>query len=148
MDYINDLYYMRETLEKALKEADDKIRDAGGKLSPSDLDYVNKLTHSIKSVETTIAMKEATDNVYSRDDRSGYHDGVSYDGGSSYARGRGRNANRDSMGRYSSRGYSRDDDGYSNHGNIVDELRELMHNSPDEHTRKEMQRLIERMEQR
>ena len=43
------------------------------------------------------------------------HDGASYYGDSSYARGRGRNARRDSMGRYSSEmdysedGYSEDD---------------------------------------
>jgi len=148
MDYINDLYTMCDTLGNSLKEANDKIRDAGGKLSPSDLDYVNKLTHAIKSVETTIAMKESTDGGYSRDDRNSYRDGVSYDGGSSYARGRGRNAMRDSMGRYSSRGYSRDDGGYSNHGDMVSELRDLMHNAPDDRTRQEMQRLIDRMEQR
>ena len=159
MDYITDLYTMRDTLEKSLKEANDKIRDAGGKLSPSDLDYVNKLTHSIKSVETTIAMKEAVEDGgsydsgsyrsygYSRDDRGGYRDGASYDDGGSYARGRGRNAMRDSMGRYSSRGYSRDD-GYSNHGNMIDELKELMADAPDERTRQEMQRLISKMEQR
>ena len=148
MDYINDLYEISDTLAKSLKEANDKIRNAGGKLTPSDMDFVDKLTHAIKCVETTIAMKEAVDGGYSRDDRGGYHDGISYDGGSSYARGRGRNANRDSMGRYSSRGYSRDDDGYSNHGDMVDELKELMHNAPDNRSRQELQRLIDKMEQR
>ena len=83
---------------------------------------------------------------YSRD--GGSYRG-SYEGGS-YARGRGRYANRDSMGRYSSRGYSRDgysrDGGYS--GSMADELRELMEQAPDDQTRQEMQRLIQKLEQR
>ena len=89
------------------------------------------------------------DDGYSR--MRGYsRDGGSYRGsyeGGSYARGRGRNANRDSMGRYSSRGYSRDG-GYSNAGDMVDELRDLMNQAPDDQTRQEMQRLIQKMENR
>ena len=169
---VNDLHEMCETLGRALKKANDKIRTSGGELSSSDMDYVNKLSHSLKSVVTTAAMKEAEEmddggsygdgsyrRGYSRDGgsyryagyyRDGSYDGGSYNGGSydggSYARGRGRNAKRDSMGRYSSRGYSRD--GYSGHGDMVDELRELMEQAPDEGTRQEMQRLIQKMEQR
>ena len=151
MDILNDLYKLCDTLGDSLKEANEKIRNAGGKLSPSDMDFINKLTHAIKSVKTSIAMIEAEDDGgnsyrYSRNDRGGSYDGGSYDGGSSYARGRGRNAKRDSMGRYSSRGYSRD--GYSNHGDMVEELRSLMDEAPDEQTRQEMQRLISKMEQR
>ena len=69
---------------------------------------------------------------------------VVYDDGMSHARGRGRSAKRDSMGRYSrDRGYSMDDgkQGY------VEELRELMHNAPDENTRQSIQRMINQMEQ-
>lgn len=145
MDFINDLYEIYETLGKSLKKANDKIHEAGGDLTTSDMSYVNQLTHALKSVKTTIAMIEAEDSgsSYRRD---GY-DGGSYDGGTydrgSYARGRGRNAKRDSMGRYSSRGYSRD-----YHGDMVDELRDLMEQTPDEHTRQEMHRLISKMEQR
>jgi hypothetical protein len=50
------------------------------------------------------------------------------------------------MGRYSSRGYSRDG-GYSGHGDMIDEYRELMENAPDDQTRQEMQRIVQRMEQ-
>lgn len=173
MDNMNELYEICETLEKSLKEANEKIRNAGGKLSPSDMDFVDKLTHSIKSIKTTIAMEEATENGgsygdgsyrmgmgYSRDGGS-YRNGGSYGDGSydsgSYARGRGRNAMRDSMGRYSNRGYSRDDGysrdgysregGYSGHGDMVDELKELMADAPDERTRREMAKLIQKMEQ-
>ena len=169
MDMIPELHEMCETLGRALKKANEKIRTSGGELSASDVDYVNKLTHAMKSIKTTIAMMEAEEMDdggsygdgsyrmgYSRDGGS-YRDGGPYDGGSydsrSYARGRGRNARRDSMGRYSSRGYSRDDGysrdgGYSGHGEMVDELRSLMQDAPDEQTRQEFQRLIQKMEQR
>ena len=171
MDMLNDLYKLCETLGESLKEANEKIRNAGGKLSPSDMQYVNQLTHAIKSVKASIAMMEAEDmdeggsydggggsyrgRGYSRDVgsyrggnsyNSGSYDGGSYDGGS-YARGRGRNARRDSMGRYSSRGYSRDG-GYSGANEIVDELHDLMDRAPDEQTRQKMQKLIQEMEQR
>ena len=56
----------------------------------------------------------------------------------SYARGR-RNARRDSMGRYSGDGYSRD-------GGMVEELRSLMEEAPDERTRQEFQRFIQKIE--
>ena len=157
-NYLNDLREMCETLGRALKEANEKIRNGGGKLSTSDLDYVNKLSHSIKSVKATIAMVEGEMDDggsyeggsyggsyrmrgYSRDGRD-YRG--SYDGGS-YGRGRGPYAYRDNMGRYASHN-SRD--GYSMHGNMVDELRELMEQAPDEQTRQEMQNLIRKMENR
>ena len=160
MDYINELHEMCETLARSLKEANEKIRSAGGKLSTTDVDFVNKLTHALKSVKATIAMieSEGMDEGGSYGDGSynmrGYsRDGGSYRGsyeGGSYARGRGRYANRDSMGRYSSRGYSREgytrDGGYS--GSMADELRELMEQAPDDQTRQEMQRLVQKLEQR
>ena len=163
---INDLYKMCETLGESLKEANEKIRNAGGKLSAGDMQYVDQLTHAIKSIKTTIAMMEAEDEGGSYDDggsyrRGGYsrgygpnrgsYDGGSYEGGSyeggSYARGRGRNARRDSMGRYSNRSYSRE--GYSRDGgDMAEELRGLMEQAPDEQIRQEMQRLVQKLEQR
>ena len=58
----------------------------------------------------------------------------------SYARGgRGRNARRDSMGRYSR------EEGYSMaNEDMIDELHELMQEAPDEQTRKEFQKFIQR----
>ena len=58
----------------------------------------------------------------------------SYDGGS-YRR----SYRRDSMGRYSGEGYSRT-------GDMVDRLRELMADAPDDRTRQEIQRLVTKME--
>lgn len=83
-----------EELREMLCEELDKITKKG-ELSAGSLDVVDKLTHSIKSIDTILAMEDAG---YSSDDYSMR--------GNSYARGRGSNARRDSMGRYSSDNYS------------------------------------------
>lgn len=132
MDYINDLHEMCDTLSHELREANEKISNGGGKLSGSDLDYVDKLTHALKSIKTTIAMMEAESGT------SGY-DGTytgTYGRRGSYARGRGRNARRDSMGRYSR---ANDD--------MIEQLRMMMQEAPDERTRQEFQRFITKVEQ-
>jgi len=67
--------------------------------------------------------------------------GGSYDG-MSYARGRGRNARRDSMGHYSSeRGYSRDAE------DMAVQLRDLMEDAPDESVRRDIEKLLRKVEQ-
>ena len=141
MDYTKDVHEMCEIRAQELSEANEKIRQAGGKMSGSDLDYVDKLTHAIKSIKTTIAMMEADEGTsgrmypyYGGSYNDGSYDNVgSYRGRSSYARGR-MNTRRDSMGRYSG------DD------NMVAELRELMQDAPDEQTRKEFERFIQKIE--
>ena len=146
---IKDLHEVCETVSRALAQANEKIRAAGGKLSAGDADYIDKLTHTIKSVKGVIKMEEESgmddgysERGYSRDGSyRGYSRAGSYEG--SYARGRGSNARRDSMGWYSSDGSYR----YSG-GNMVDDLRDLMNDAPDNETRQEMQRLIQKLEQR
>lgn len=153
MDYLKDLHEMCETLSRELGDANKKIMQGGGKLSGADLDYVDKLTHAIKSIKTTIAMMEADEDGYSGNysgrmmpiygrsyadsDMRMNNSGRSYNDGRSYA-GR-RNARRDSMGRYSSRGYSRDTE-------MVAELRDLMEDAPDDRTRQEFERFIQKIE--
>lgn len=144
---IKDLHEICETVSRAIASANEKIRGAGGKLSAGDADYIDKLLHSLKSVKAVIKMEEEADmddgyseRMYSRGyDRGGSYRGSYGDG--SYGRGR-MNARRDSMGRYSG------NDGYSRGGNMIDELRELMQDAPDQETRQDMQRLIQKMEQR
>ena len=66
----------------------------------------------------------------------------------SYARGRGRNARRDSMGRYSREGENggMSNRGYSRGGNnVVDGLKELMYAAPQE-MQGEIQRLIKKLD--
>lgn len=98
-----------------------------GELTAGSLDTVDKLTHSIKSLETIIAMNEAQDG------ESGYYPYM----GRSYQR-------RDMRGRYSrdNRGYSRDD----SRDSMIHELREIMQDAPDEHTKKRFQSFIRELE--
>ena len=94
-----------EELREMLCEELDKITKKG-ELSTGSLDVIDKLTHSIKSIDTIMAMEEA---------------GYSNDDGYSNARGRRGNVRRDSMGRYSRTydGYSRDD--------AMNDLRDHLH---------------------
>lgn len=154
-EFIEELYTLCEILEKDLTKTNEKLRMAGGEMTGADLEYVDKLTHAIKSIKTTMAMMEA-DDEYSNEggsyggsyrggqggNRGGSNRGGSNRGGSyggSYARGRGRGARRDSMGRYSREGYSREAE------DMVSQLRELMEDAPDEQTRMEIQRMVDRL---
>ena len=93
---------IEEMLERELGQIADKHE-----LTSNNLEVMDKVVDIIKDIETIEAMREASGEGY-----SSYYPNYAYDDGMSYARGRGRNARRDSMGRYSSdydmRGYSRD----------------------------------------
>ena len=140
--WLDDLYDLCETVSHEIGEANEKIRAAGGKLSGADVDYIDKLTHTMKSIKTTIAMAEAEE----RDGESGYYP---YMGGyRSYENGmRGGRSNarrRDSMGRYSreNRGYSRDDA----KSDFIDDVRELMRDAPDERIKMRFKDFIREVE--
>lgn len=51
-----ELDVMMDTLCGELGRANDKIRKAGGVINLSDLEFIDKLTHSLKSVLTASAM--------------------------------------------------------------------------------------------
>ena len=128
--------------------------------SREEIDSVYKLVDIAKDVHC-IWNYEDEESEYSENgmsyDRGGrsYNSG-SYDDGRSYARGRGGNARRDSMGRYSRDGgygyrdggrrgmnYSRDDGKQE----YIENLREMMEDAPDEQTRQSIQRMIQQMGQ-
>lgn len=112
-----------------------------GELTAGTLDAVDKLTHAIKSVETIMAMNEYDDRSYA-DGVSTRRRGRSYDDGMSTARGRGRNARRDSMGRYSS------DYSYDNAKNdMIKKLHELAEEAPDETTKRKLKKFMEEMQE-
>lgn len=150
-DLYEDLHELCEVIEKDIAKTNEKLRMSGGEMSGSDLEYVDKLTHAMKSIKTTMAMMDAEEDGYSREGSGRNNSNGSYSGnygmnsgryypGYSYAgRGRGSNAKRDSMGRYS-RGYSRGDE------EMVEEVRELMEKAPDEQTRRDFQKILDRME--
>lgn len=91
---MHELYELKETLCKNLEEYGRK-KD----LKAGDLDVIDKLSHSIKNLDKVI-------EKYEEEEYSG-------------ARGRGSNAKRDSMGRYSSAMGMMDRDGYSMRDNMM-----------------------------
>ena len=82
MDNTKELHELCETISSAITEANEKIRAAGGKLTAGDVDYVDKLTHAMKSVKAVIGMMDEEGEGY-----SGYYP-MSYrmgrDGGSCF----------------------------------------------------------------
>lgn len=119
------MHYMEDLKDLLCSELEDYAEKGkkSGKMSMGDLDSIHKLTDTVKNI-LKIDMLEG-ESGYSEDGAymgEGRIYGTSYDGydrGASYARGRGRYAKRDSMGRYSrDDGYMRRDgrsmrDGYS-----------------------------------
>ena len=141
MDYTKDLHELCETLSDQLGDLTRKVKNSG--MSGSDLEMIDKLTHSIKSIKAIMAMMEESGYSGHYPYMGGYGYGTgSYDDGAyrggSYAKGR--NQRRDSMGRYSGeRGYSRND--------LADKMRELMADAPDDQTRREIQRMVDKLDQ-
>lgn len=139
--------YICDELEELERKA-----DKDGKLSMAEIQYADTLAHTKKNLlkadelweESEYSMDggsyEGRGNSYARGGQSRNSYRYSNEGGRSYARGRGRNARRDSMGRYSSEGYSMAGD------EMINELRELMQDAPDEQTRMEFQRFISKIE--
>ena len=105
--------YIEKIKKMLCKELDEYAMKS--KLTSGDLDMIWKLTDTVKNLDK-IEMLEDESEGYS-EARGGMRGGRSYMHGSSYdddmmyseRRGRGRNAKRDSMGRYSSEGGYHDD---------------------------------------
>lgn len=152
MDNMKELYELCETISEAISEANEKIRSSGGKLSGSDIDYIDKLTHALKSIKAVMVMMEEEEGESSAYEggrsRAGggyrYSRNTSYDGSGSYARGR-RYAKRNSMGRYSR--YSRNGGSYTcENDEYLDTLKEAMESAPDNQTRQKIQSMIQELE--
>ena len=112
------MYRLHELKEKLI---DELIEYADKELTPDSLKMIDTLAHAAKNLCKLIQSEE--------------EDG--YSGRMYSRRGRGRNANRDSMGRYSSEGSHSYDEGYSNaHEDIQDKLRSKISSAPDERTRR------------
>ena len=118
MDKLID--YINEELEELERKA------SKGKLSAAEVQYGDMLAHFKKNMLTADAMEEGYSGTYYRDR------------GRSYAR-------RDSMGRYSRR-HSRDD-GYSTAvDGMIEQLQTMMDEAPNDEMRKEIQRLMDKMQ--
>lgn len=143
---------MHKLIDFVCDELEDIEQKASkGELSISDVQYADTLAHLKKNLLKSEEMMEEFDEGYSSEMRpmdgsmrGGSYRGGSYryDGGMSYARGRGSRAKRDSIGRYSSeRGYSRDG------MEMADQLRDMMKDAPDESVRRDIERLLRKVEQ-
>ena len=116
MDIRKDLETLCEIVGEQIGDITRKIQNTG--MSSGNLDTLDKLTHTMKSIKGVLAMMDE-EGYSGRNYRTPYH-GV-------YAR------KRDSMGRY-----SRND--------LADKMRELMDEAPDDRTRQEMMRMVEKLE--
>ena len=139
MDYTRDLHDMCEVISEEIADANRKIQQGGGKLSAGDIDYIDKLTHALKSIKTTIAMMESEDGYSGR--YMPVYGGMTYNRRNSN-RGRSYARRRDNMGRYSREdGYSYDD----GIAEIVEEMRGMMDTLPEE-KRREVEKFVNKMD--
>lgn len=151
---LETLHKLCEALMKELEDYSKKIEKSDG-MSAGDLEAVDKLTHALKSVKTTIAMMEA-DEEGGNSFRGGnsnrfmpWYGGPSYEGGSG---GRGGSSNRGGMSsaRRGGRGnnptgrnqYSRDGYSYAEE-EFEMAIQEALNAAPDEHVREKLQRILD-----
>ena len=136
------MHYMHDLKDLLCAELEDYAEKGkkSGKMSMGDLETVHKLTDTVKNILKIDMLEEESgyseDGHYMGEGRiygTSYDDGMHREGGYSYARGRGRYARRDSMGRYSRDGgmsyrggmrggYSRDDGKHY----MMEQLEEMM----------------------
>ena len=137
---LNTLYELCDMVYHDIDAANEKIKMSGGELSQGDVEYLQKLTSTMKNIKITIGMIEAEEEGYSGTYQDGryYYDGMPTmerdnrsNRGRSMARGR-------SMGRGR---YTRDDA----HTDFMEEIEELIDKAPDEHTRKKFERFLAEM---
>lgn len=141
-------YDAKDMLKQELEEIVRK-----GELSAGSLDTIDKLLNSIKNACKIIMYEE-----YSEDEGYSNADGMDgMRGGSmgNYSNARGRNARRDSMGRYSRDGGRGGRGGYSRAGGYsyddgqeekIQILRNMMGEVNSEDERRALQKIIRRME--
>lgn len=135
-------------IDDTMQEYEDKVA-RGGDLSSKDVECIKDLAKTKMAILTNEAM-ESENYGYSREGNmnngySGRSRMYSNDYMGRYSRdnrGRGSDAKRDSMGRYSSRGYS-----YAEaKEDMVAELKELAKKAPDEKTKQEIEHFANEME--
>lgn len=153
MHYMHDL---KDLLCAELQEYAENGKRSG-KMSKADIEVIDTVLNSVKNIYKIDKYKEETEG-YSEDGHymgEGRIYGTSYDGydrGTSYARGRGRYAKRDSMGRYSrDDGYMRRDgrgmrDGYSRDDGkayMMEQLEDMMEDAEKPAEKEALRRCME-----
>lgn len=148
---LETLYKLCEALMEELEDYSKKIEKSDG-MSAGDLEAVDKLTHALKSVKTSIAMMESDEeggNSFRGGNSNHYMPwyGGSYEGNSN----RGGDSNRGGMssarrGRANNpmgrNQYSREG-GYSYTDEFQNALEEALSAAPNEHIREKLQRIMD-----
>ena len=155
------MHYMHDLKDLLCAELEDYAEKGkkSGKMSMGDLDSIHKLTDTVKNILKIDMLEGETgyseDGAYMGEGRiygTSYDDGMRRGGGYSYARGRGRYAKRDSMGRYSrDDGYMRRDgrgmrDGYSRDDGkayMMEQLEEMMEDAEKPAEKEALRRCME-----
>lgn len=150
------MHYMHDLKDLLCAEMEDYAEKGkkSGKMSMGDLDSIHKLTDTVKNI-LKIDLLES-DEGYSEDGHymgegriygTSYDDGMRRGVGYSYARGRGRYAKRDSMGRYSrDDGYMRRDGGYSREDGkayMMEQLEDMMEDAEKPAEKEALRRCME-----
>ena len=150
MHYMHDL---KDLLCAELEDYADKGKKSG-KMSMGDLDSIHKLTDTVKNILKIDMLEDESgyseDGAYMGEGRiygTSYDDEMRRGGGYSYARGRGRYAKRDSMGRYSrDDGYMRRDGGYSREDGkayMMEQLEDMMEDAEKPAEKEALRRCME-----
>lgn len=134
---------MHKLMEYVCDEMEELERKAekGGKLTMAEVQYLDTLAHTKKNLLKADEMMGENEyserrGSYARGGNRRSYDNMPYDD-MSMARGRRGNVRRDSMGRYSRGGDTE---------MMVEELRELMEDAPDNQTKMEFQKFIQKIE--
>ena len=150
MHYMHDL---KDLLCAELEDYAEKGKNSG-KMSMGDLDSIHKLTDTVKNILKIDMLEDESgyseDGAYMGEGRiygTSYDDGMRRGVGYSYARGRGRYAKRDSMGRYSrDDGYMRRDGGYSREDGkayMMEQLEDMMEDAEKPAEKEALRRCME-----
>lgn len=155
------MHYMHDLKDLLCAELEDYAEKGkkSGKMSMGDLDSIHKLTDTVKNILKIDMLEGETgyseDGAYMGEGRiygTSYDDEMRRGGGYSYARGRGRYAKRDSMGRYSrDDGYVRRDgrgmrDGYSRDDGkayMMEQLEDMMEDAEKPAEKEALRRCME-----
>ena len=155
------MHYMHDLKDLLCAELEDYAEKGkkSGKMSMGDLESIHKLTDTVKNILKIDTLEDESgyseDGAYMGEGRiygTSYDDGMRRGGGYSYARGRGRYAKRDSMGRYSrDDGYMRRDgrgmrDGYSRDDGkayMMEQLEDMMEDAEKPSEKEALRRCME-----
>lgn len=134
MKGVNGMHELMELKEKLIRELEEYSQN--GKFSKEDVETIKYMASAVDHL-CNIVMDAEGGSYESRRSRMGSRNyGYGYDGGS-YARGRGQNARRDSMGRYS-RAEGVDD--------LIESVRGMMHDLP-QNLQMDAQKFVQKLEQ-